>query len=71
MSDLEYLPGLGKIGHVCLNFTYNYFIEAAFKNFIFHKCDLKGYESEIEAVNWKTKTKCQKEFGVGGLKVGR
>ena len=55
---LGILTWSSKIGHVCLNFTYNCFIEAAFRNFIIlniHKCGLKGYESEIEAVNWKTK----------------
>ena len=31
VSDLEYLPGLGKSDHVSL--TYNCFIEAAFNNF--------------------------------------
>ena len=33
VSDLEYLPGLGKCDHVSLTFTYNCFIEAAFNNF--------------------------------------
>ena len=58
VSDLEHLPGLFKSDHICLNFTYNCFIEAAFRNFTklnFHKGDFKEYESEIEAVNWNAK----------------
>ena len=54
VSDLEYLPGLGKSDHVSLTFTYNCFIEAAFNNFKklnFHKGDFKGYETEKEAID--------------------
>ena len=44
-----------KVLHMSLTFTYNCFIEAAFNNFKklnFHKGDFKGYETEIETIDW-------------------
>ena len=59
ISNLSYLPGLGKSDHVLLNFSFNCYIDNCSTNFkstfvfcFFFKGNYTAVEEEISTIDW-------------------
>ena len=54
LSNLQYLPGLGKIDHCILSFDFNCYIEkeaVSFKKFNFFKGDYKAVDEGLLSID--------------------